>query len=250
MKKSSLSVLKMHLILLPICFSFCSLSAQVSDPIAKPHKNKLWTGLRLGPGQSNFKGVDEWLVSEGLSSVNQNRVHQFSLGIDLFYEIKKVPIGFTVCFNIANSDELLRSSTEIGLQSGYKVLSKKNLSLKALMGVGVSYMSMDLPRTPNSFITIAASYSDPYPRATILFLNPSVMFEYNPFEGKKALRPFFYFNAGYKQFLNHRWKYGEISNDNTSSLDDGGSFSGLPVGMPNFLKNNLFMTFGVGIGFY
>ncbi len=117
------------------------------------------------------------------------------------------------------------------------------------MGMGISCMSMDLTGTPKSFVNISNSYSNPYPRATILFLNPSFMFEYRPLLKRKALFSFFYCITGYKRFLNHRWQYGEISSGNSSIVYDGGSFSGLPVNMPNFLKSNLFFTVGLGLGF-
>ncbi len=96
MDKSSLSITKRFLLVLQICFFLFIFSAQANDSIQKLHKNKLWFGVRLGQGLSNFKGVDNWLVSAGLASGNQNIVPQFCLGIDMFYEIYKVLIAANV----------------------------------------------------------------------------------------------------------------------------------------------------------
>lgn len=233
------------IIILVLFFGFSNLSAQVPQRL---ESNIIWLGMKTGYSQSKISGLDEWLVSEGLSSLRENSAGHTLLGFDLMYELGRIPIGLNPTFHISGRDKQLSFLIDITLQSGYTIIKKDKMNLKALGGIGFGYARLDLNGVPSSFQSIAANYSSPYPRLSFLNLRPSLMFNYTPFykpnpskTGNSHFQPIFYCQAGFNHFFNHRWKYGEVTNN---SIDDDNSFSGIGVDMPDLLKNNLFITVG------
>jgi len=228
--------------------AFSHLSAQTPQ---KLESNIIWLGIKTGISQSKISGLDEWLVSDGLSQVRQNNTAHTLLGFDLMYELGRIPIGLSPTFHISGRDRQLSFFLDVTLQSGYTVIKKDKMNLKALGGIGFGYARLDLNGVPSSFQSIAVDYSNPYPRLSFFNLQPSLMFNYTPFhkpnpdkKGDLHYQPIFYCQVGFNYFFNHRWKYGEVSFDN--SIDQGNSFSGIPVSMPKILTNNIFVTAGVG----
>lgn len=227
-----------------ICCS--TLSAQTPQ---KLESNVIWLGMKTGYSQSKIRGLDEWLVSEGLSQVRQNNTGHTLFGFDLMYEAGRIPIGLSPTFHISGRDKQMSFLLDITFQSGYTIIKKDKMNLKALGGIGFGYARMDLNGVPSSFQSIAVNYSSPYPRLSFLNLRPSLMFNYTPFykpnpnkTGNLHYQPIFYCQTGFNHFFNHRWKYGEVTND---VINDDNSFSGVPVSMPKLLMNNFFITIGV-----
>ncbi len=227
-----------------ICCS--TLSAQTPQ---KLETNIIWLGIKTGYSQSRISGLDEWLVTEGLSKTNENRVGHRLLGFDLMYELGRIPIGLSPTFHLTGQDKQMTFLIDITLQSGYTVIKKDKFNLKALGGFGLAYAGFDFNGIPNSFQSIAVNYSSPYARLSALNFRPSLMFSYTPnsqpkpnSKGHIHYQPIFYCQAGMNLFFNHRWKYGESGNN---SINEDNSFSGDPVSIPNVLKNNFFIMFGV-----
>ncbi|MDX1902581.1 MAG: hypothetical protein SFU27_00360 [Thermonemataceae bacterium] len=235
------------LIIISFILRFSTLSAQTTQQLKS---NIIWLGIKTGYSQSKMSGLDEWLVSEGLSQARQNNTAHRLLGFDLMYELGRIPIGFSPTFHISGRDKQLSFLLDITLQSGYTIIKKDKLNLKALGGIGFGYARLDLNGVPSSFQSIAVNYSSPYPRLSFLNLRPSLMFSYTPFykpkpdkKGNIHYQAIFYSQAGFNYFFNHRWKYGEVTyNDD---INEDNSFSGVAVSMPDLLKSNLFVTFGV-----
>ena len=226
--------------------SFSNLLAQTPQ---KLESNILWLGMKTGYSQSKVSGLDEWLVSEGLSRVRENSASHTLLGWDLMYEIGRIPIGLSPTLHFSGQDKQLSFLIDITLQSGYTIIKKDKMNLKALGGIGFGYALLDVNGVPSSFQSIAANYSSPYPRLSFLSLRPSLMFSYTPRsqpkpdeKGSSHFHTIFYCQAGFNYFYNHRWIYGEVTNN---SINEDNSFSGVPVSMPKLLKNNLFITVGV-----
>jgi hypothetical protein len=234
------------LIIISFILGFSNLSAQTPQ---KLESNIIWLGMKTGFSQSKISGLDEWLVSEGLAQSRQKSVGHRLLGFDLMYEAGRIPIGLSPTFHISGRDKQLSFLIDITLQSGYTIIKKDKMNLKALGGIGFGYARLDLNGVPSSFQSIAANYSSPYPRLSFLSLRPSLMFSYTPRsqpnvdkKGSSHSYAIFYCQAGFNHFFNHRWKYGEVTND---VINDNNSFSGVPVSMPKLLTNNIFITAGV-----
>ncbi|NJL15362.1 MAG: hypothetical protein HC913_21750 [Microscillaceae bacterium] len=234
------------LIIIAFILGFSNLSAQTPQ---KLESNIIWLGMKTGYSQSKLKGLDEWLVSEGLSQVRQNNTGHTIFGFDLMYEAGRIPIGLNPTFHNSGSEKQLSFLIDITLQSGYTIIKKDEINLKALGGIGFGYARMDLDGVPSSFQSIAVNYSSPYPRLSFLNFRPSLMFSYTPRSQPKSEKSgtlhyyaIYYCQAGFNHFFNHRWKYGEVSNNN---INEDNSFSGVPVSMPKLLTNNVFITAGV-----
>ena len=232
------------IIVFVLCFS--NLSAQAPQ---KLESNIIWLGMKTGYSQTKMSGLDEWLVSESLSQVQQNSASHRLLGFDLMYEVGRIPIGLSPTFHFSGSEKQLSFLIDITFQSGYTIIKKDKVNLKALGGIGFGYARLNLNGMPTSFQSIAANYSSPYPRLSFLNLRPSLMFSYTPSSQPHSDKivtsnyyAIFYCETGFNHFFNHSWKYGEATNNN---INDDNSFSGVPVSMPKLLTNNLFITFGV-----
>lgn len=234
--------------LIVITFILCYFNLSAQTP-RKLDSNTLWSGIKTGYSQSKLRGLDEWLVTEGLARTNQNNASHTPFGFDLMYETRRIPIGLSTVFHISGSDTQLSFLIDIVLQSGYTVIKKEKMNLKALGGLGFGYARLDLNGVPTSFQSIAANYSSPYPRLSFLSLRPSLMFSYTPrsqpsTDHHEVLHAYavFYCQTGFSHFINHQWKYGEVTNNN---INDDNSFSGIPVDMPDFLISNFFISIGV-----
>ncbi len=238
--------MKSLIIVFAVLLVFSDASAQTPE---KLKSNMIWLGIKTGFSKTRISGLDDWLATEGLSKTNKSSAGSGLLGFDLMYELGRIPIGLSPTFHLTGEDNQLTFLIDITLQSGYTIIKQDKINLKALGGIGLAYAGLNVNGTPKSFQTIAASYSNPYPRLSALNFRPSLMFSYTPFhlpnpdrKGSLHYQPIFYCQAGLNYFFNHQWKYGEVSNN---SVSDDNSFSGVPVSMPNMLKSNLFISFGV-----
>ena len=222
-----------------------NLSAQTLE---KHEPNIIWLGMKTGYSQSKLSGLDEWIISEGLTSAFDKSNSHTLLGFDLMYELGRIPIGLNSTFHFSGQNNPLSFLIDITLQSGYTIIKKDKMNLKALGGIGFGYARLDINGVPSSFQSFAENYASPYPRLSFLNLSPSLMYSYSPHgqpktvtEGKSHFYTVFYFQAGLNHFFNHSWKYGAAAND----INEENSFSGTPVSMPTLLKNNFFITVGI-----
>ena len=223
-----------------------NLSAQT---LQKHEPNIIWLGMKTGYSQSKISGLDEWIISEGLTSAFDKSNGHKLLGFDLMYELGRIPIGLNPTFHFSGQNNPLSFLIDITLQSGYTVIKKDKMNLKALGGIGFGYARLNINGVPSSFQSIAENYSSPYPRLSFLSLRPSLMYSYTPHsqpktdkKGKSHFYSIFYCQAGLNHFFNHSWKYGDNTNND---INEENSFSGIPVSMPKLLKNNIFITVGV-----
>ncbi len=228
-----------------------SLSAQTPSQI---EGNSIALGIKTGYSQSGTEGLDAWLVQEGLPKADENRVGHTLLGFDLMFELGRVPIGLSPTFHFTGQERQMIFLTDITLQSGYTVVKKDPIELKALAGLGLVFAGWDFQGIPSSFQSVAADYSSPYARLSAFAFRPSLMFSHKPkwrtlADGSRDLhyQRALYFQAGLNYFFHHRWKYGEVSNN---SIQEDNSFSGVPVNMPDVLKSNLFVTIGLAFSMH
>jgi hypothetical protein len=238
------------LIIIILFLSYSKIFAQTPQ---KLESNIFSIGIKTGYSQSKIDGLGKWLVSEGLSRVNENTTGHMLVGFDLMYELKRIPIGLSPTFHISNQNKQMTFLIDFTFQSGYTIIKKDKINLKALGGIGFGYARLDLNGVPSSFQSIAVNYSSPYPRLSFLNLRPSLMLNYTPYSlpnpnkgGDFHFQPIFYCQAGFNHFFNHRWRYGEVTST-SSNVNDDNSFSGVPVDMPNLIKNNFFISVGVAI---